>query len=134
MEMTKISVNIASHGVVEPCEIILIGELPLQIEVRSMSIGVRSFFGNNLFEALVELRLELERQNRLLLCNAARKDCYPSRMSLEMGGGRQVYLFTSGIQAKKEDLVDAFGAATVDQVCTVVAQRANYENWIRSLK
>jgi len=80
------------------------------------------------------LRLFIEGKGYLLLCNAARKDAYPSRMALEMGGGRKIYILRHGMQARREDLIDIFGAASIDQVCTVAEQRASYESWTRSLK
>ncbi|WP_281718219.1 hypothetical protein [Pandoraea apista] len=55
-------------------------------------------------------------------------------MALQMGGGRKIYLLHSGRQAKREDLVDIFDAAPIEQVCGVDEQRAGYEAWFRSLK
>lgn len=100
---------------------------------EAASTGVLTIEAANLFEALVKLRLELERYGCLLLCNAARKDAYPSRMLLEMGGGRKVYLLHQGKQALKEDIVDVLGSVTREQVGTVQEQRAEYEKWLRSL-
>jgi hypothetical protein len=53
-------------------------------------------------------------------------------MVLQMGQG--VYLLKPGVQAKRENLVDLFGFAPIDQVCSVAEQRENYEIWIKSLK
>jgi hypothetical protein len=78
--------------------------------------------------------LRLEQEGWLLLSNAARKDAYPSRMALEMGGGRMIYVTTPGVQARREDLVDVLGAASPEQVGTVAEQRAHYEAWIASLE
>ena len=133
--MTRTHVNIAStSGDLEPCEIEFSQGVPVEIEARSSRFGVLSFTDDNLFGALAKLRLRIEQDGCLLLCNAARRDAYPSRTALEMGGGRKIYLLKFGMQAKREDLVDIFDAASVDQVCTVAEQRANYEIWIRSLK
>ena len=92
------------------------------------------FAGGDVFDALVAMRLQLEQDGYRLLCNAARKDAYPSRMSREMSGGRKVYLLKPGRQALREDLIDVFDPATYDEVGTVAEQRSNYEAWIRSLK
>jgi len=51
-----------------------------------------------------------------------------------MGGGRKIYILSSGLQTSDEDLVDVLGMATIDQVGTVEEQRICYENWLRSLK
>jgi hypothetical protein len=100
---------------------------------QSASIGTVKIEADNVFAALVELRLLLEVGDRLLLCNAARKDAYPSRMLLEMGGGRKTYLLRRGERAAKEDLVDVFEPATYEQVSTVAEQRQAYEDWLGSL-
>lgn len=133
--MTNVVLKISSmSGESEPCEIDFEQGSPMQVQVRTQHFGVITFTDNDLFGALSKLRLQLEQDSYLLLCNAARKDAYPSRMAREMGGGRKIYLLTHGVQARREDLVDIFGAASLDQVCTVAEQHARYEDWIRSLK
>lgn len=93
----------------------------------------RQFVGQNLFEALNMLRLYLEDAGYLLLCNAARRDTYPSRAVRQMGGGFKVYVLHSGQQAKLTDLVDALGPAELNAVVSVAEQRTAYEHWLRSL-
>lgn len=119
---------------VEPCEIILAKGYPVKLEARSRLFGSLTFTSDDLFGALVELRLRLEQNGYVLLCNAARKDAYPSRMGREMGGGRKVYLHKLGAHGRREDLVDALGAAAYDQVSTVDQQRSFYDAWLGSLK
>lgn len=133
--MTIICIHMSSSsGDLEPCDIEFTQGTPIVMEARSKRFGVVSFTGDNLFDILSRLRLLIEREGYLLLCNAARRDAYPSRMTLEMGGGRKLYILRHGVQARREDLVDVFGAASIDQVCTVAEQRAGYESWLRSLK
>ncbi len=133
--MTTICVCISSaSGDSEFCEIEFTQGMPIVMEARSKRFGAIFFVGDNLFDVLSKLRLLIEGSGYLLLCNAACKHAYPSRMMLEMGGGRKIYILRNGVQARRDDLVDVFGAATVDQVCTVAEQRADYESWIRSLK
>lgn len=43
------------------------------------------------------------------------------------------YLLKNGMQARREDLVDAFEPAEFEQVGTVAEQQAAYEEWLRSL-
>ncbi|MEC5408442.1 hypothetical protein VOM14_23100 [Paraburkholderia sp. MPAMCS5] len=107
--------------------------MPVTITVRSPCFGELSFTDNNLFDALSAYRRALEQNHYFILCNGARKDAYPSQMALQMGGGRKVYLLHSGKSAKRQDLVDIFGSATIDQVCSVAEQRAAYEAWVQSL-
>lgn len=133
--MQKVIVNVAARGApVEPCEIEWASAAgTVAMTARSASIGVVSIEAAEVFGALIQLRLQLEKNARLLLCNAARKDAYPSRMLLEMGGGRKSYLLRQGKPASKEDLIDVFDPATYDQVGTVAEQRQGYEAWLRSL-
>lgn len=133
--MTIICVSISSvSGDLEPCEIEFTQGTPIVMKTRSNHFGTAQFTGDNLFDVLSKFRLLIEGSGYLLLCNAARKDAYPSRMALEMGGGRKIYILRHGMQARREDLVDIFDAASISQVCTVAEQRACYESWIRSLK
>ena len=46
---------------------------------------------DGVFTALLELRKELERKDIKLLCKGCAKNVYPSRMSLDMGGGAIAY-------------------------------------------
>src|ERR1700704_624925 len=133
-QVRRILVHVAADSAqpVEPGEIEWSsGAAPVEMTVRSESVGVISIRDEDLFGALVQLRLQFEKTGRFLLCSAARKDAYPSRMLREMGGGRKVYLLRPGEQARKEDLVDVFEPAAFEQVCTVANQRLGYEGWLR---
>lgn len=133
--MTNVNLQIVSFsGLSEPCEINFEPGSPVDIRVETQCLGTAIFTDNDLFGALSKLRLRLEQKGYLLLCNAARRDAYPSRMVREMGGGRKIYLLTPGLQTRRDDLVDVFGAASFDQVGTLEEQLAFHENWIRSLK
>jgi len=133
--MNIYDITIASPGVAEErCEIEFTRDVSITLTVKSQRFGVMSFVDDNWFGALLKFRLRIERDGYLLLCNAARKDAYPSRMTLQMGGGRKIYILSSGLQTSDEDLVDVLGMATIDQVGTVEEQRICYENWLRSLK
>jgi hypothetical protein len=133
--MNIYSVVIASlGGAEESCEIEFVRDASIRLTVKSRHFGTMSFVDDNLFDALSKFRLRIEQDGYLLLCNAARKDAYPSRMTLEMGGGRKIYLLNPGSQTRREDLVDVLGVASIDQVCTVEGQRIGYKNWLRSLK
>jgi hypothetical protein len=96
-------------------------------------LGTINVTSSDLFEALNQIRLATEEHGYFMLCNGARKDAYPSRMSRQMGKSGKVYLFKNGLQARKEDLVDLLAPAALDQVTTVSQQRKNYEEWLNSL-
>lgn len=134
-EMERISVAVASkQGETEACEIDYERGPPVVVTLRSQRFGEMVATDEDVFEALCKLRFSLEEEGYLLLCNAARKDAYPSRMSRQMSGGRKVYLLKSGLQGRREDLVDVFDAAPLDHVGTVTEQRLMFEAWLRSLK
>ncbi|MDB0544623.1 hypothetical protein LBW62_25630 [Ralstonia solanacearum] len=124
----------SSSGERELCKIEFTQGVPVTLSTRSARFGELLFTDDNLFAAMSAYRLRLEQDGYLLLCNGARRDAYPSQMILEMGGGRKIYLLHAGRQTSREDLVDIFGAATIEQVCTVAEQRASYDAWIGNLK
>lgn len=133
--MKKFYVDIISlFGEKEICEIDFVKNAEVVLTVSSKSFGELCFTGENLFVTLSQFRMLLELKNYRLLCNAARVDAFPSRMALEMGGGRKLYLQKLGVPAKREDLVDVFGAATIEQVGTILEQNNYHEKWIMSLK
>ncbi|WP_201644646.1 hypothetical protein [Paraburkholderia metrosideri] len=133
--MSEILVYVAaSDGSRQPCRLIYIArgqEVALTASIPFA--GEQQFIGQNLFDALNKLRLRLEDAGYLLLCNAARRDTYPSRAVRQMGGGFKVYVLHSGQQAKLSDLVDALAPAEAGDVVSVAEQRATYEQWLRSL-
>lgn len=87
-----------------------------------------------LWEALVDLRGQLERVGVLLGINAARPDVQPSRMSLQMGGGRLAYRVRLGQQAGRDALVDVLDPAPLAEVGSVAAQNAFRQEWFASLR
>jgi hypothetical protein len=103
------------------------------LTVRSLVFDAITFTAPDLLDALVAFRLYLEGRECRLLCNAARRDTYPSRMAREMGGGRKVYVLRMGHQARMSDLVDSLEEASPELVTTVAAQKAAYEAWLDSL-
>ena len=105
----------------------------VEVIFSSALLGTFSVTAGDLFEALSLIRLKMEKHGYFMLCNGARKNAYPSRMSRQVGGGRKLYLFKNGIQARREDLVDIFEPAEYEQVGTVAEQRVAYEAWLRSL-
>ena len=114
-------------------EIGIVRDAHVTMTLRSEHFGMLSFTEENLFAALLACRRALEKDGYLILCNGARKDAYPSRMTLRMGGGQKIYLFHPGKPSLSEDLVDTLGAASIENVGTIAEQRAAYEAWIAGL-
>jgi hypothetical protein len=133
--LERISVVVASEQVgEETCEIEYERGCPIALRLHSPSLGEIAVTDEDTFGALCKLRVHLEKEGYLLLCNAARRDAYPSRMSRQMAGGRKVYVLKPGMQGRREDLVDVFEAAPFEKVGTVTEQRLAFEAWLRSLK
>lgn len=127
--------NIATHdGRTQPCRIVYSVEPTITLTASSPVFGELTFAAANLFDALIRLRLHLEKIGYFLLCNAARRDTYPSRALRQMGGAFKVYVLRAGQQATPTDLVDALGPANLDQIATVGEQRAAFEEWLKSLR
>lgn len=87
----------------------------------------------NYFEALIELRMELEKMNIKLLCKGCCKNVYPSGMLLSMGTGRKAYALTYGKPAKVDSLVDIFDSCSIEEYGTIDQQLEFFENWTNSL-
>ena len=75
---------------------------------------------DDFFDALRQIRLELETQNAMILCNGARIDAYPSGMSRQMSLGCIVYLNQTGQPAKHKAAI--FDKADADWVASVAEQ------------
>jgi hypothetical protein len=81
--------------------------------------------GPDLFEALVEVRRQLEPVGCLVAVQGARRDTYPSGMARDMGGGAQVYVLRPGKPARER--VGTFDDAPVALLGTVEQQRRHFE-------
>ncbi|MEV8312049.1 hypothetical protein AB0P36_33270 [Streptomyces flavidovirens] len=60
----------------------------------------------NLFEALAQVRNNLESDGLKPAIEGACRDVYPSRMALEMGGGRRAYRWPSSGRPATVDIFD----------------------------
>lgn len=121
------------QGIIESCTFEYKLGHPVELIASSPSIGRLEISADDLFEALNQVRLAGEKNKFLLLCNGARADSYPSRMSRQMRHGAQTYIFKYGVHAKRDDLVDLLDPATYDQVTTVAEQKKNFDDWLNSL-
>ena len=89
--------------------------------------------GSDLFDCLVEFRRALAQQNARLLCMGAAVSVYPSAMSRQ-AGGRMAYRVRPGRPAAKEDIIDIFAPAPLEDIGSVEEQRRFFEQWLTSLK
>lgn len=88
---------------------------------------------DNFFEALVELRKELENQGIKLLCKGCCLNVYPSAMLLGMGAGRKAYALTLGEQAKRSSLVDIFEPCELKEYASIDEQQNFFNKWCNSI-
>ena len=86
---------------------------------------------DDFFDALRQIRLELETQNAMILYNGARIDAYPSGMSRQMSLGRIVYLNQTGQPAKHKAAI--FDKVDADWVASVAEQDKYHCDWLASL-
>jgi hypothetical protein len=136
--MEKRHIKIASAaGIVERIIEYSVSE-PWELNLLSTSSdGIEySCVGADLFECLSKLRADyLEIQQQQILCNGARIDVYPSRMSRQMSGGCKAYIMTMGRQARMSDMVDIFeDSEERSKNGTVNEQNEFFRNWKDSLK
>lgn len=117
-------------------------EVVLEFVERDESVSIRLYFkdnmyifsGENYFEALINLRLFLEKDELQIICNGFCETIYPSAMQLSMGTGRSAYKLHLGIQAKSENIVDIFDVEKNIKCVSVSEQVEFYQKWIVSLQ
>jgi hypothetical protein len=119
---------IDSMGVTSIAHIEASEQAPWELRYSTPNQGQRIYGGRDLYEALQNLRQDLEPEGVRILCAGARTDVAPSGMGRSMGGGRKVYILKIGQQATS-DLVDIFDPAEPDLIGTVEEQRAYFERW-----
>jgi hypothetical protein len=85
------------------------------------------------FEALCQIRNELETNGWRPICYGSSKDVYPSGMARDMGcRGLKAYRLQIGEPAKLADLVEIFDSAPDMEPASVAEQEQFFERWLRS--
>ncbi|MGA3171317.1 MAG: hypothetical protein ABSE62_09905 [Chthoniobacteraceae bacterium] len=132
-ETESLHVRISTkNGTIISCELQIGGNPPNRIVFSEAGHESTNFFGIDLFDAFINMRLELEGQGLQLLCIGCRSDVWPSGMSRDMGGGRKAYITHMDRRSAHADLVDIFDYATLETVGTVAEQKAFHEKWAAS--
>src|SRR5262249_20140780 len=98
---------------------------------RGRTIGAQA---SDYFEALCQVRQELERERLIPFCYGASLNVYPSGMARDMGAGLKAYRLTMGKQARSQDLVDIFAEGPDRIPAPVSAQREFFEQWIAEIQ
>lgn len=107
---------------------------PWKININCGNNEVFQSEGNDLFESLINLRQQLHSKDILLLCNGSRRNIFPSPMLRQSGGGKKAYLLRLGVPARREDIVNIFDPAEINDVDTIENQKKFYDQWLKSLE
>jgi ClpA/ClpB-like protein len=89
---------------------------------------------DDMFEALVRIREQLEPQGWFVAVQGSRLDAFPSAMQREMAGGLNVCLMRMGEPVRLQDVVETFAEADPSTLATVGAQRKHVEEWVSSVR
>lgn len=86
------------------------------------------------FEALCNVRLELEKEGLMPFCYGASINVFPSPMARQMGRGKSAYRMEMGKQATRECAVRIFENGTDVIPSPVALQKQYFDDWLASLK
>jgi len=121
------------HGDLSYCNVAYEPHSSMRVHFQSKSFDFVTTESSSLFEAITKYRELIEPKGFRLLCNAARVDAYPSRMTLQMAYGRKIYVLHKGQPARRADLVDIFDPAPFETVGTINEQKDFFDKWLASL-
>jgi hypothetical protein len=135
LEGENLMVKLAVNGTeILSLELVLYEEVPdeqdmvlIEIMIDGQKINAKS---ESFFNALLELRKELEKRSIQIMCNGAAENVYPSPMQLSMGVGRIAYKQYLGQQARKSDIVDIFDCDNSLNFVSIEAQLRFHNDWL----
>jgi len=104
--------------------------------VIHLTYGDRVVTGSarDFFDALCEVRKELERDDVFLNCYGASLNVFPSGMGRDMGRGLKPYRMTIGQPAQRSDQVGLFETGPDVLPTTVQAQHEHFQAWLSALQ
>ena len=86
------------------------------------------------FDALRQIRLNLDTERLIPFCYGASLNVFPSGMSRSMGSGLKAYRLTVGHPALTKDLVSIFDSGHDVIPASVANQKQYFDDWIQSFK
>ncbi|WP_146115696.1 MULTISPECIES: hypothetical protein [Pirellulaceae] len=86
----------------------------------------------NYFDALCQIREQLELLGWRPRCYGACEDVYPSNMCRDMGQGMVAYRNEIGRPAAQEHLVETFATSSEIEPASVEQQRVFFQRWLQS--
>ncbi|MFF7591272.1 hypothetical protein ACFZCK_27710 [Kitasatospora purpeofusca] len=128
MMVTEFQINVLTAGKSQAEVWNLQADDECNLELVSTNGSRWSANGNDMFDALKDLRLQIEPLGHLLLCNGARIDAHPSGMSRDMSGGQTLYILEKKGVARKRIFI--FDHANSTDVGTVAEQWEFYQAWL----
>jgi hypothetical protein len=103
----------------------------LVCEYREKRITAKA---SDFFEAMCQIRIELEKERLIPFCYGASLNVWPSGMGRDMGAGRLAYKLKIGKHASKVDLVNIFDVGPDIIPAYVPRQKEYAEEWLASKK
>lgn len=106
----------------------------IEIQLNSEhGFHAKSFSERSVFDAVKNIRLQLEQASIFLLCFAADEAVYPSPMQETMGFNCLAYRNRLGRQALSSDIVNIFESDPSITPVSVEEQHQFHQRWLESL-
>lgn len=103
-------------------------EVKIEFKLDELEFTKKS---DNYFSTLLEVRKELEPRGIKLLCKGCSRNAYPSRMSMEMGGGLLANVMYMGKES--ESKVNIFNDCTLEEYATIEEQSLYLDEWYENI-
>ena len=116
----------------QPCEIItekLTNTCKIELNFQEIHLKSES---TDFFEALCEIREQLEPWKLIPFCYGASLNVYPSGMSRDMGSGLTAYKMAIGKHVNQDDLVSIFEQGYDIIPSYVAKQKEFFSEWVTS--
>jgi hypothetical protein len=107
------------------------GKCRLTCEYRGNTLSSEAA---DFFEALCNIRVELEKEGLIPFCYGASLNVYPSAMAREMSSGKTAYRIEIGKQATRQNLVRVFEQGPDIIPAPVLRQKEFFNEWLSSLQ
>jgi hypothetical protein len=101
----------------------------LNCEYRGTEIHAEA---DDFFDALCQIRLELEKEKLIPFCYGASLNVYPSGMARDMGAGKRAYKLKIGEPATTKNLVNIFAEGPDIIPVFVAVQKNFFKDWCDS--
>ncbi|MFS9274805.1 hypothetical protein QM453_03450 [Streptococcus mitis] len=117
---------------IRECRLTLIDSEELCVIDITVKNQTTRYEADSFFQALVEIRQDLEKEGGIIQCNGSDRRVFPSPLQMVMGG-EKAYLLELGRQARIQNVYNIFDTDKPDLDCvTVLEQREFYNQWFDS--